>query len=158
MGNQQSAYCSVLTSSIFHLCIYQTSICSLFNKIESHIKSGKHTQGIWKKLRKSIPNISFQLPVCHSVSSINTLYQDIKHQSPLKVLTACRIVRGKPSRMKPDLPLAALAWRWLDNKLMTISSETNFPLLTTSASYKRTMRKTSISKFGYIYIYIYIYI
>lgn len=50
------------------------------------------------------------------------------------VFTACRIVRGKPSRIKPVSPLAELASRRLDNKFIIISSETNWPWLTTSAS------------------------
>ena len=53
-----------------------------------------------------------------------------------KMLTACLIVLGKPSRMNPDSPLDSPASSLLDSKLIIISSETNFPWLTISASCK----------------------
>lgn len=66
-----------------------------------------------------------------------TFHNTLHHTHRKEVLTACLIVRGKPSRMKPDSPFAALAWRRLDSKSITISSETNLPWLTTSASCKK---------------------
>ena len=58
-----------------------------------------------------------------------------------KTLTACLIVRGKPSRMNPDSPLASPVSSLLDNKFIIISSETSFPWFTISVSCKRQQRK-----------------
>nr|GMD62708.1 hypothetical protein Iba_chr12bCG7980 [Ipomoea batatas] len=51
-----------------------------------------------------------------------------------KLLTACLTVRGNPSSINPDSPLASPASSLFDSKLSIISSETNFPWFTISAS------------------------
>lgn len=64
------------------------------------------------------------------------LYLCFSQRCQHKMLTACLKVRGKPSRMKPDSPLASASSRRLDNSLIMVSSEINFPWLTISASCK----------------------
>ena len=58
-----------------------------------------------------------------------------------QMLTACLIVRGKPSRINPDSPLASPASSLFDNKLIIISSETNLPWLTISVSCSRQQQQ-----------------
>jgi len=58
-----------------------------------------------------------------------------------KLLTACFTVRGKPSRMKPDSPLASPFSRRLDNRFIIISSDTNLPWFTISASYNNNINQ-----------------
>ena len=60
----------------------------------------------------------------------NICYSKTYSNNGKKKLTACLIVRGKPSRMKPDSPLASPASSLLDNKAIIISSDTSFPWLT----------------------------
>lgn len=52
----------------------------------------------------------------------NSKYFNVKRK-----LTACLIVRGNPSRMKPVSPFASPTSSLFDNKLIIISSETSFP-------------------------------
>lgn len=86
-------------------------------------------------------------PFDYLIHYISATFTFIKHKNTntklcnstfykIELLTACLMVRGKPSRIKPDSPFAALASRRLDNKFIIISSETNFPWLTMSASCK----------------------
>ncbi len=61
------------------------------------------------------------------------------------MLTACLIVRGKPSRINPDSPLASPASSLFDNKLIIISSETNLPWFTISDSCSRDQTKKLVN-------------
>ena len=51
-------------------------------------------------------------------------YNEI-HFTKVKKLTACFIVRGKPSRINPKSSLPSSAPSLFDNKLIIISSDTN---------------------------------
>lgn len=52
------------------------------------------------------------------------------------------MVRGKPSRIKPNSPLASPASNLLDSKFIIISSETSFPWFTISDNCNKQQDQT----------------